>query len=590
MKKILNIIGAFFFTALFCLSCTDLNEEVFSNVVGTNFYQKKADVYSALALPYQRVADVNTTEFFVHNTTTLNEITADLISLPQKWVGWEEGGIYHRLHRHTWTPSENTIYDAWTNVYKSIGFCNNAISDLTNLDYSTVGLTENDKKLNLAELSVLRALFQLRVLDAWGNAPISTSIDKVVGNSTAQENFNFIEKSIMDNISILPKAPTPNFEGRFTQGVAAVILMRLYFNAKQYIGKEMFAETKQIAQDIIAGKYGTYALDKDWNTEFCAENNFAKGLIFMIPQAKNQNFNNYSFSSYQVFNLTNAIWNISTAYSGGGRCALALCPSRNSMGELYPFKLGNAYERFSNKDMRKRQHVIDDKEINGFTGLFMVGPQYKYHTTTRMDGVIEWAGISGMFFNDQCSTFGFGIPDMAEKQRLMDDAYTSGLTYFRYNKLLPSDNSTQEFQGGIRLCKTPIYPEGDPRVEASGDPQIRLEEVYFTLAECKFRSGDVQGCVDLINQVRMRSFATADIESEKLTTTGFDKYALLHEWGCEFLGEGRRRIDLIRNDVFLEDQWWDKASNSASYRKFFPIPLQAINSNPLLEKTAGYNY
>jgi hypothetical protein len=590
MKKILHIIGAFFFTALFCLSCTDLNEEVFSNVVGTNFYRTKADVYSALSLPYQRVADVNTPEFYVHNTTSLNEITADLISLPQKWIGWEEGGIYHRLHRHTWTPSESTIYEAWGNVYKSIGFCNNAINDLTNLDYSKVGLTENDKKLHLAELTVLRALFQLRVLDAWGNAPISTSVDKVVGNSTTQENFDFIQKSILDNINTLPKAPAANFDGRFTQGVAAVILMRLYFNAKQYIGKEMFSETKQIAQDIIDGKYGAYSLDKDWNTEFCAENNLSKGLIFMIPQAKNQNFNNYSFRCFQVFNLSNAIWNSFTGYTPFANDALALCPSRNSMGELYPYKLGSAYERFSNKDMRKRQHVIDDKEANGYTGLFMVGPQYKYHTTERMPGIIEWAGINGMFFNDQCCTFGFGIPDMAEKQRLMDDAYTSGLTYFRYNKLLPSDNSTQEFQGGVRLCKTPIYPDGDPRVQASGDPQMRLEEVYFTLAECKFRAGDVQGCVDLINQVRMRSFAPADRESEKLKPAGFDKYALLHEWGCEFLSEGRRRTDLIRNDVFLTDEWWDKAPNSASYRKFFPIPLQAINSNPLLKKTEGYNY
>jgi starch-binding outer membrane protein, SusD/RagB family len=589
MKKILYNIGAFFFTALLCLSCTDLDEEVFSSVVGSNFYQSKSDIYSALSLPYQRVADGNTDEFFLHNTTTLNEITADLISLPQKWVGWEEGGIYHRLHRHTWTPSESTIYEAWSNVFKSIGYCNNALEDFNSLDYSEFGLTEDDKKLHLAELTVLRAFFQLRALDAWGSIPISKSTDEVVGNSTKQENFDFIQESILDNINTLPKAPDAD-DGRFTQGTAAFILMRLYFNAKQYIGKEMFSETKQLAQDIIDGKYGAYALDNDWNTEFCAENNLSTGLIFMIPQAQNQNFNAYFFNAYQVFNNTQAIWNSYTGYSTYANCALGLCPSRNSMGEMYSYKLGNAYERFSDKDMRKRQHVIDDNEINGYTGLFMVGPQYKYHTTERMDGIIEWDGISGMFFNDQCSTYGFSISDMDEKQKLMDDAYTSDLTYFRYDKLLASDNSTQEFTGGVRLCKTPIYPDDDARVATSGDPQMRLEEVYFTLAECKFREGDIQGCVNLINQVRERAFAIADRESGKLISTEFDKYALLREWGCEFLGEGRRRTDLIRNNVFLEDEWWDKAANTASYREFFPIPLEAINSNPLLEKTPGYTY
>jgi hypothetical protein len=194
------------------------------------------------------------------------------------------------------------------------------------------------------------------------------------------------------------------------------------------------------------------------------------------------------------------------------------------------------------------------------------------------------------FINDQCSTFGFSIPSIEEKQKLMDEAYASGLTYYKYDKLLPSDNSTQEFTGGVHLCKTPIYPDGDARVQESDDPQIRLEEVYFTLAECKFREGDISGAVDLINQVRMRAFALEDRESEKLTTVGFDKYALLREWGCEFIFEGRRRTDLIRNDVFLEDEWWDKAANSDSYRKFFPIPVQAINSNSLLERTPGYSY
>jgi hypothetical protein len=590
MKKILHTIGAIFFMALFCISCTNLNEEVYSNIVGTNFYQTQKDVYSALALPYQRVAEVNTGDFFVHNTYTINEITADLISLPQKWIGWNEGGIYHRLHRHTWTPSESTIYDAWCNVFKSIGFCNNAINDLTNLDYSKVGLTDNDKKLHLAELSVLRALFQLRAFDFWGTPPISTSVDKIVGTSSAQDNFDFIQKSILDNINTLPKAPAANYDGRFTQGVAAVILMRLYFNAHQYIGKDMFTEAGQIAQDIINGKYGSYALDADWNTEFCAANNLSTGLIFRIPQAKNQNFNNYFFIAYQVFSYTQAIWNSYTGYASSANCALGLNPSRNSLGQIYPYNLGNAYERFSDKDLRKRQHVIDATQPNGYTGLFMVGPQYIYHTNQRLAGFIEWSGVSGVFFDDQCCTFAASIPSLADRQNLMDDAYTSGLTYYRYNQLLPSDNSTQEFSGGIRLCKTPIYPDGDPRVEASGDPQIRLEEVYFTLAECKFRAGDVQGCVDLINQVRMRAFAPADRASEMLTTTGFDKYALLHEWGCEFLGEGRRRTDLIRNDVFLSDAWWDKAANSAPYRAFFPIPLQAINSNPLLQKTPGYTY
>ena len=172
----------------------------------------------------------------------------------------------------------------------------------------------------------------------------------------------------------------------------------------------------------------------------------------------------------------------------------------------------------------------------------------------------------------------------------MDDAYLNNRSYYIYPIDLPSDNTTQEFTSGVRLCKVPIYPDGDSRVQQSDDPVIRLEEVYFTLAECKFREGDIQGCVDLINAVRERAFAPADRAAERLTTAGFDKYTLLREWGCETIGEGRRRTDLIRNGVFNTDAWWDKAASTETYRNFFPIPLQIINANPLLQKSAGYSY
>jgi starch-binding outer membrane protein, SusD/RagB family len=591
MKTILHILVTSVFLSLFCLSCTDLDEKAYSSMVGSNLFQTSDDIYSVLALPYQRVSESNAGgfEFALATPWALNEMSGDQITLAQKWIGWEEGGVYHRIHRHTWTPSESVIQQAWNHVFKSIGYCNSAIADLSALNYAEFGLTEDEKELNLAELKVLRAYFQLRALDTFGNVPICTDLNVVVGNSTTEENFNYIEQSILENIGKLPKVPVADYEGRFTQGAAAVTLMRLYFNAKQYIGTEMFDETKQIAQDIIDGLYGSYQLDENWNDEFCAENNLSKGLIFSIIQSYNKNFNNSNFTLYQTFSYTQPIWNSYKGYSTNAYCAFGLCPSRNALGNLYPYNLGNAYERYSNKDMRKKQHVIDAAQVNGYTGMFMVGPQYQYHSSIRMQGIIEYAGVNGMVFVDQCCTFGFASAPVL-KQAIVDAAYENNRSYYEYPVELPSSNATQEFTSGVRLAKTPIYPDGDSRVQESDDPIIRLEEVYFTLAECKFRENDIQGCVDLINDVRERAFAPADRAAERLTITGFDKYALLREWGCEFLGEGRRRTDLIRNDVFIEDEWWDKAESTESFRKFFPTPLQIINANPLLEKTPGYSY
>ena len=45
-------------------------------------------------------------------------------------------------------------------------------------------------------------------------------------------------------------------------GTAAGLLVRLYLNAKVWIGEDHYADCKQWAEDIIAGKYGTYSINQ----------------------------------------------------------------------------------------------------------------------------------------------------------------------------------------------------------------------------------------------------------------------------------------------------------------------------------------
>ena len=42
-------------------------------------------------------------------------------------------------------------------------------------------------------------------------------------------------------------------QGQWTQAGAAALLVRLYMNAKVYIGEDHFADAEQYAQDIVDG-------------------------------------------------------------------------------------------------------------------------------------------------------------------------------------------------------------------------------------------------------------------------------------------------------------------------------------------------
>ena len=100
------------------------------------------------------------------------------------------------------------------------------------------------------------------------------------------------------------------------------------------------------------------------------------------------------------------------------------------------------------------------------------------------------------------------------------------------------------------------------------------------------RAGDNQGAAALINTVRKRYFPNGD--PDPVTAANLDKYRMLDEWMVEFLGEGRRRTDLVRWDAYVTEDWWDhKATNNKDFNRF-PIHYSIIGANNLLEQNPGY--
>ncbi|RVU03047.1 RagB/SusD family nutrient uptake outer membrane protein [Mucilaginibacter limnophilus] len=118
---------------------------------------------------------------------------------------------------------------------------------------------------------------------------------------------------------------------------------------------------------------------------------------------------------------------------------------------------------------------------------------------------------------------------------------------------------------------------------------FRLSDIMFMKAESLMRKNGgsaTSEAVNLINDVRARSFEAGDPDATYTTgTLTLDE--LLNERGREFAYEMYRREDLIRFGHF-NDEWWEKPA-SQPFRKFFPIPFNAITANPALKQNPGYN-
>src|SRR5690606_34067426 len=115
-----------FATASLWQACTDLDEELYSELGTINYFTSEEEVIAAYLRPYDHLSEISTGEGM---TWWLNELSTDEAVRNQKGSTGLDDGQWIRLHRHTWTADEDILEDAWKSVYEGIGYCNNVIAE-----------------------------------------------------------------------------------------------------------------------------------------------------------------------------------------------------------------------------------------------------------------------------------------------------------------------------------------------------------------------------------------------------------------------------------------------------------------------------
>lgn len=119
-------------------------------------------------------------------------------------------------------------------------------------------------------------------------------------------------------------------------------------------------------------------------------------------------------------------------------------------------------------------------------------------------------------------------------------------------------------------------------------PVIRYAEVLLNRAEALNEiSGPNQESVDLLNDIRGRAgvgtYKVSDFPSKEAL-----RDAILDERGWEFVAEGKRRMDLIRQGKLIEKAKARGVTDAADYMTRYPIPQDEIDADPNLEQNPHY--
>jgi hypothetical protein len=317
-------------------ACQELEQEVLDGVTAEDIAKSdNPNLVSVLkASAYSRIVG----SWGGHNSIwSIQEVSSDEMAIPQKGADWEDGGQWIRMHRHTWNPSEESFNNTWNYCYSAIGEINNLL-----IQYPDV------VALN-AELKVVRALVYMWLIDTFGNVPIID--EKSSGgnptNSSRDAVFAFIEKSIKDNMALLPDGTSKYTINKLT---AQAMLAKLYINAGIYTGTAKWAEAEAAADAVINS--GKYSLTSNFFANFLERNGGSTENILTLPYDQNNapGFNlpqmTLHYLSQQTYNLQDQPW--------------------NGYASLEEF-----YNSFSDQDVRKKS--------------FLVGPQFAANGTRLLD-------------------------------------------------------------------------------------------------------------------------------------------------------------------------------------------------------------
>lgn len=560
--KLKHIIAVTVGAAALCAPSCDLDEKFYSEVTPDTFFTSPESTYAVLCRPF-----THWKWYIGADRWYLQELTTDEMVCPKRGSDWYNSGEYYRLHYHTWSPDDRFVVNTYDGTTGGISRALEAKSDLQGVDYNAIGLNDAVKADHINRLNAITAYFYMRGLDYFGGMPIYYSVDDdLCARSTARETYAHIETLLKDAIPALSKKTTlgASEDGYIKQAAAAALLAQLYFNAVAYIGEEHFDECAEICRDIIGGVYGTYELDKTWYGPHCFDNNTSPEVIWTVPSENSKVEWNwyfkyfYHYSSYEYFGIETA------GYNG-----FMLTPSLDPQGRYYTqWKLGNPYQKFNDKDLRKKPYrYLGSRK---YEGMFLVGDQTNPNNPSQQ--CLGQKEYSGKVIN------------------LVDQVARFSEVGTKYNSVaeLTSTMADGEENSGVRLVKAPQPNLDDKLLRWNPDcPVIRLSEIYYMLAECELRAGDKKTAAGLINQVRGRNFE-GGADPNPVTADNLDEYRMLDEWMIEFLGEGRRRTDLIRWDKFVTESWWDHTPLNDKNKNLFPIPNSAISANNLIEQNPGY--
>lgn len=522
-------------TGAFSACNKDLNEKVYSDVTEQSYNYTNA--YQATGIVY-----ANMRGLFGHQAYyMIEETSSDEIVMPANASGWDDGGIYKRLHLHTWNSENPQLNQMWNTLYTGVINSNRIIDQLEAGKIPPP--SDASKEALVAEMKVARAFNYWLIADNFGDAPLLTTVTADLPEKTPRKDiYAFIVKEINDALPNLSEDNSKLMYGRFNKWAAKALLANIYLNAKVYTGEDKWQDCLTQCDDIINS--GKYTLEPNFRDIFKTDNENSSENIFAIPFDENVAGGDF-VEMYSWHAALRDKVNMQATPWGSG----------SAMG------IGQFIDTYDTADTRLKN-------------TWLMGLQFKSDGVTPLKGSYDQAGKDLVFTKD-----------------LPDGLYTGESEGYRMNKFEVKQGALSNLNNDFpffRLAEVLLMKaECLLRTGKSGEAaqlvtQVRMRDFNNDAAKATVTGADLE---------QNSKYNYGYVEKYKIVDPGNTdpvQYGrLLDELGYEFAWEAHRRRDMIRFGVFTKKSWLSHKPNG-DYRIVFPIPQPTINANPKLLQNPDY--
>lgn len=544
--KTRNTLFIFCAAALLTASCTDLDVDVKSQY--TRLPETDAGLEAVTAEIYNPYRSAMGRFHWMAQTLSTDEAAGVAMG-----ADYYDGGVYRQMTVHNWNADNGMLGPMWDGAMTGITTCNKTLKMLAD--------ASDEAK---APVRAMRAWYHFLQMDNFGDVPVmGDDASEHPDRSPRADVCRFIEKELLAVKDQLPTAVDESTYGKATKWMAEALLAKLYLNWAVYTASdvakyspsdknEKLDDCVAMCDDIIQS--GNFNLSDDYMTKFRPDNGpQIKDFIFVMPFDRETQQGMVHARFWKDRSAKDQFGSFGSGPAGNIRCLPEFYDKFNLPGDdrNQQYLTGKQYY-WSNYQQTNKPFIIETTK-NGLD---------QDYTAADKDTKIEWQ----MEFTKEITLRpnGEGTLDVGNDQKGRAMGYRS-------IKFYPDVNATKA-QGHNQSNDVPI---------------IRYADILLMKAEAILRGAKATGNdtpMSLMNQIR------AYVHAPQLTTAPtLDD--LLDERAREFADESWRRNDLIRFGKF-EDKWGFrdlyKAGYTEKFRRIFPIPTSALNTNTNWKQNPGY--